>query len=671
MKQLITILILLLSVPIAYAQSDGMSYQAVLLDKNPLEIPGQDIGGNYLAETEVTLRFTIQDQNQFIEFQETQITTTDPFGMVNLIIGQGMLSPESAGAFNEINWDGTPKFLIIDLSYDGSDLEELSRQNLLFVPYALHRNIIATQTLDVDGATTLNNTLDVSGATVLNNTLNVTGETILENNLTVDGTTQLNQELIVDGETNLNQGLNVNNSYPTLLSGSLTTQGNTSLNGSAALNGPTTINNTLTANGTTCFNDQVTIKSNESGDDTSYNAYPLRVEGSDQGIAIKVNSSLPDKTNNYISFFNSSGSVIGRIEGQTESNLVNSADYIYVSATLLAAEVAAGANLLISSGGVTVCGGFGVVTCPPSWAEIAVGVADLALAAANAIAYQIFAASNLGVSYQSGSADYAEYLERQNHSERISAGDVVGIRGGLISKDLTNASQILVISTSPAVLGNLPEKVEIPNCEKVAFMGQVPVKVFGLVNIGDYVIPSGNNDGVGIGVSPANITPEQYAQIIGIAWSHALKDNQINRINLSIGLNSNDVAKLVALQQKEIHSLQNAFTLLEQRINALESGTLVNSEFTADETQIIKDVIHQEQDIQAGVYDTYEQPEELSRDQVEESLTMLEELFLDQGVSIKDDFVLNKLFNDPDFKEQVIQETLLNYSYSTKSAGLK
>ena len=68
--------------------------------------------------------------------------------------------------------------------------------------------------------------------------------------------------------------------------------------------------------------------------------------------------------------------------------------------------------------------------------------------------------------------------------------------------------------------------------EKVAFMGQVPVKVFGKVNMGDYIIPSGKNDGIGIAISPSKINTTNVKQIIGIAWENFEGVASFNMINV-------------------------------------------------------------------------------------------------------------------------------------------
>ena len=120
----------------------------------------------------------------------------------------------------------------------------------------------------------------------------------------------------------------------------------------------------------------------------------------------------------------------------------------------------------------------------------------------------------------------------------------MAVNGGKISKFTEGAQQFMVISTKPAVLGNMPPAGQEAASEKVAFMGQIPVKVRGIVFSGDYILPSGLNDGTGVAVSPKEIKADQYKQIVGVAWSEAFVVGGVTIINMAIGLNANDVANL-------------------------------------------------------------------------------------------------------------------------------
>ena len=62
-----------------------------------------------------------------------------------------------------------------------------------------------------------------------------------------------------------------------------------------------------------------------------------------------------------------------------------------------------------------------------------------------------------GVVYNTTGADYAEYLPRLDPEEEIDAGDIVGVFGGKVTKQTRGAHQVMVISSAPAVLGNMPQ----------------------------------------------------------------------------------------------------------------------------------------------------------------------------------------------------------------------
>jgi hypothetical protein len=123
-----------------------------------------------------------------------------------------------------------------------------------------------------------------------------------------------------------------------------------------------------------------------------------------------------------------------------------------------------------------------------------------------------------GVTYQTTFADYAEWLERDESERPMRPGDVVGVFAGRLRRATDGADHILVISTAPAVVANRPAAVDRPRYEKVAMLGQVPIMVRGPVSAGDLIVPSGDADGAGVAVRPADATLEQHATAVGLAW---------------------------------------------------------------------------------------------------------------------------------------------------------
>ena len=59
------------------------------------------------------------------------------------------------------------------------------------------------------------------------------------------------------------------------------------------------------------------------------------------------------------------------------------------------------------------------------------------------------AAFSAGVTYESGSGDYAEWLERLDAEEKVAVTDVVGVFAGKITKKTEGASQVMVVSFKP------------------------------------------------------------------------------------------------------------------------------------------------------------------------------------------------------------------------------
>ena len=57
MKNLLTLISFILFINLqGLAQTDGLNYQAVIIDPNPEEIPGIDVVGNILPNKEINIR---------------------------------------------------------------------------------------------------------------------------------------------------------------------------------------------------------------------------------------------------------------------------------------------------------------------------------------------------------------------------------------------------------------------------------------------------------------------------------------------------------------------------------------------------------------------------------------------------------------------------------------
>ena len=102
-------------------------------------------------------------------------------------------------------------------------------------------------------------------------------------------------------------------------------------------------------------------------------------------------------------------------------------------------------------------------------------------------------------------------------------------------------------------------------------MGQVPVRVMGQVKLGDYILPSGNNNGFGIAVSPSAMTATDYKKVVGVAWSESTNP-KISEINVAVGLNANSLSNLVEAQSQKLKSQEDEILALKASLDETKSS---------------------------------------------------------------------------------------------------
>jgi hypothetical protein len=123
-----------------------------------------------------------------------------------------------------------------------------------------------------------------------------------------------------------------------------------------------------------------------------------------------------------------------------------------------------------------------------------------------------------GIVFTSGSADFAESVPRLNEDEAIEPGDVVGIVGGRVTRATAGAHHVAVVSTAPVIVGNAAPPDRRHLHEKIAFLGQVPVKVRGPVTAGMFLCASGDGDGTAVAVDEARLDPASATRVVARAW---------------------------------------------------------------------------------------------------------------------------------------------------------
>ena len=120
MKRIKSFLVASIMPLLALAQS-GVNYQAVVRDGS----------GNIIVNSQVTVNFKIRaGSTDTFAFEENHTPTTNNFGLINVVIGQGT---NVRGVFADIKWGDTTHFL--DITLNGINLGAIE---FSAVPYAYH-----------------------------------------------------------------------------------------------------------------------------------------------------------------------------------------------------------------------------------------------------------------------------------------------------------------------------------------------------------------------------------------------------------------------------------------------------------------------------------------------------------------------------------------------------
>ena len=200
----ILLLLLFLVTSLTYAQTNGITYQAVIYKPNGDTTPGFNNPNAPLALQQICIQFSIIDNTDQTEYRENITTTTDKFGMVNVLIGAGNQVGGYASGFANINWDTTLKRLVVNLDISGNcnNFEEISNQLFSVVPFS-YNSFNATNATNVTGVVPIAN-----GGT---NAITVQQAKINFGLDLVDNTSDLNKPISLATQTALNAKENSNN----------------------------------------------------------------------------------------------------------------------------------------------------------------------------------------------------------------------------------------------------------------------------------------------------------------------------------------------------------------------------------------------------------------------------------------------------------------------------
>ena len=135
MRNFITATILCLVSLGASAQTLGINYQAIILDPNSQELPGVNGHEVPFVNAEIAVRFHIYNSEMVKEFSDHHNTTTDRYGMIDLLLELGLSKFLN---FGNIVWDGSAKSLVVevDLLNDG-EFVEIATHGLTYTPHPM------------------------------------------------------------------------------------------------------------------------------------------------------------------------------------------------------------------------------------------------------------------------------------------------------------------------------------------------------------------------------------------------------------------------------------------------------------------------------------------------------------------------------------------------------
>jgi trimeric autotransporter adhesin len=121
----------------------SLNYQAVILDPKAIDIPGASLSGQPLSKGKVCLKFTFVNAQGNVDYEETQQTTTDEYGLVSISVGTGTYNAGTFRSFESIVWDANVKSMKVAVSYDGcNSFKQVSTQALNYTPYALYAEAV-------------------------------------------------------------------------------------------------------------------------------------------------------------------------------------------------------------------------------------------------------------------------------------------------------------------------------------------------------------------------------------------------------------------------------------------------------------------------------------------------------------------------------------------------
>jgi hypothetical protein len=136
MKKLFFIMCLLAGVTITCPPAGRLAAQAP--HRFNYQAVARNAAGSIIDSQHVSVRFTLKDSvlNGAVLYQETQLLTTNHFGLITAQVGNGTAAQ---GNIDSIPWGTNNKYLQVELdATGGSNYVDMGTSQMLSVPYALY-----------------------------------------------------------------------------------------------------------------------------------------------------------------------------------------------------------------------------------------------------------------------------------------------------------------------------------------------------------------------------------------------------------------------------------------------------------------------------------------------------------------------------------------------------
>jgi uncharacterized protein (TIGR02145 family) len=147
-KHFLCFLLLTFNFLLAAGQTpQGFNYQAIVRNANGVPVASQAVPVRISIVTALTGGTVIWQE-------EFSSVTTDAYGLISIVVGNGTHTGGSATSFSAINWSAQTLFLKTEVKYPGTTWTEMGTSQIWSVPYSLMaKNIAPLSKLGINGTT--------------------------------------------------------------------------------------------------------------------------------------------------------------------------------------------------------------------------------------------------------------------------------------------------------------------------------------------------------------------------------------------------------------------------------------------------------------------------------------------------------------------------------------